>query len=135
MYKYHTEPAVVEVLKDQSKRVSDKLREVEASMKGLKFKGNSNLITAIYQNYQPKGLDQEWDKWIKKHTDNTIDKANKWLKKTYSQMKDAMEVLNKYDTSSLSDSQKDDVKDFIQYHKNADEAYKQMIMKPWKNPF
>ncbi|EFQ97753.1 hypothetical protein MGYG_00794 [Nannizzia gypsea CBS 118893] len=134
MYKYHNDSAVVDVLKLQAGRISNTLGDLEKSLEGLDFKGH-NTKKKIWRDYKPKDLQKKWDEWIKKHTDDTIARTNKFFAANYDDMVAARKELEKVDKSKMSKDHRKRYKKVIQYHKSAEKAYRYLKKVEWRNPF
>ncbi|EFE44598.1 hypothetical protein TRV_00614 [Trichophyton verrucosum HKI 0517] len=134
MYKYHHDSAVVDVLKLQVGRISKTLEEVEKSLKQLDFKRHGTT-KKIWRNYKPQNLHTEWEEWIKKHTDDTIARTNKFFAANYDDMVAARKELEKVDKSKMSKDHRKRYEKVIQYHKSAEKAYRYLKKVEWRNPF
>ncbi|GBF63533.1 hypothetical protein TMEN_6158 [Trichophyton mentagrophytes] len=157
-YKYMAMNDVQSVLKEQAHRISNALGELDIATEAVDFE---KLTKTIIRNYVYRDLQKKWDKWIKEHTKDTIEKVEKFFDEQYGHYTKARAELEKDLKAAIEAAEKEEKDDkskklnqtaadakkakhkaekeryetVIQYLVDLEKAYTDMKKKPWTNPF
>lgn len=137
VYKYHKDDEVERILVAQSDRIAEALGDVEQSLTELDFTYEGSKIQA--KKYQPQGLKEKWNAWMKKHTDTSNKKLENFFElndeydKALNRLKGNKGKLNpkKSDHKTV----KEKYETLIDTLKNAKDEYRKMKNDPLGNPF
>ncbi|EFR04844.1 hypothetical protein MGYG_07848 [Nannizzia gypsea CBS 118893] len=161
-YKYMAADPVQEVLKKQVGRISRILKSLDTATASLDFISSNQQIK---RKYDSRNLQKKWDEWIKKHTQDSIDRIDGYFKKTYRDFTDTRSNLEKDLKAEIKAAEEEEKKNkgktltakqkleannkkkkheahkekyqtMIKYLKDLEKTYEDMKKKTvWKNPF
>lgn len=160
-YKYMAMDDTQNVLKEQAHRISNTLNQLDTATRAIDFQ---SISANFHLNYAQQDLQKQWDEWIKKHTEDTIKKVEKFFDEQYSHYTDARVGLEKDLKAAIKaaedeekknrgkklnsqqqmavdakkaehKAQKERYETVIQYLIDLEKAYTDMKKTPWKNPF
>ncbi|KDB24390.1 hypothetical protein H109_03738 [Trichophyton interdigitale MR816] len=107
-YKYMAMNDVQSALKEQAHRISNALGELDIATEAIDFE---KLTKTIIRNYVYRDLQKKWDKWIKEHTKDTIEKVEKFFDEQYGHYTKARAELEKDLKAAIEAAEKEEKDD------------------------
>lgn len=135
LYQYHTEPEVVNIFKKQSKRIADMLGQLDDVVSKLKFDAPKKPGPKFERGYESQDLKKEWNKWIKKHADDSMKKVDDFFKQYRGEYNKAAKRMHGLDKKKMNPNERDKYEKVVKYLGRTERMYGRIMGNKWQNPF